>query len=60
MIGRFTRSAAMFTQLTLTEVLEGWYPEDHPEVVEMIRDLAKALLADDDRLLADAQPPAKV
>ncbi len=45
---------------SLTEVLEGWYPEDHPEVVEMIRHLAKALLADDDRLLADAQPAARV
>ncbi len=45
---------------SLTEVLEGWDPEDHPEVVEMIRNLAKALLADDDRLLADAQPSAVV
>jgi DNA-binding MarR family transcriptional regulator len=43
---------------SLTEVLEGWDPEDHPEVVEMIRHLAHALLADDNRLLADAQPAA--
>ena len=33
---------------SLSELLEGWDPEDHPEVVEMIRDLARALLADDD------------
>jgi len=45
---------------SLTEVLEGWDPEDHPEVVEMIRHLAQALLADDDRLLADARPTATV
>jgi EmrB/QacA subfamily drug resistance transporter len=42
---------------SLTELLEGWDPEDHPEVVEMIRNLARALLADDDRLLADAGAP---
>jgi MFS family permease len=41
---------------SLTDVLEGWDPEDHPEVVEMIRHLAQALMADDDRLLADAHP----
>ena len=41
---------------SLTELLEGWDPEDHPEVVEMIRNLAHALMADDDRLLADARP----
>jgi EmrB/QacA subfamily drug resistance transporter len=45
---------------SLTEVLEGWDPEEHPEVVEMIRHLARALLADDDRLLADAHPTAAV
>ena len=45
---------------SLTEVLEGWDPEDHPEVVEMIRHLAQALLADDDRLVADAHPTATV
>ena len=39
----------------MTELLEGWDPETHPEVVEMIRNLAKALLADDDKLLADAR-----
>jgi len=45
---------------SLTEVLEGWDPETHPEVVEMVRTLAKALLADDDRLVADARPVAAV
>ncbi|HEX3980137.1 MAG TPA: MFS transporter, partial [Acidimicrobiales bacterium] len=45
---------------SLTELLEGWNPEDHPEVVELIRNLARALLADDDRLLADARPVATV
>jgi DNA-binding MarR family transcriptional regulator len=41
---------------SLTEVLEGWDPEDHPEVIEMVRDLAKSLMADDHRLLAAAWP----
>ena len=41
---------------SMTELLEGWDPETHPEVVEMVRRLAKSLLADDDRLLADARP----
>jgi len=43
---------------SMTELLEGWDPETHPEVVAMVRDLAKALLADDDRLLADARSSA--
>ncbi len=43
---------------SLTELLEGWNPEAHPEVVGMIRDLANALLADDDKLLADARAAA--
>jgi hypothetical protein len=38
----------------MTELLAGWDPEAHPEVLDMVRDLAKALLADDDKLLADA------
>jgi MFS family permease len=45
---------------SLTELLEGWDPESHPEVVEMIRNLAGALLADDDKLLADAKAAATV
>ena len=40
----------------LTELLEGWSPEEHPEVIEMVKHLAHALLADDERLVADAMP----
>ncbi len=42
----------------LTELLEGWNPEEHPEVIEMVKDLAHSLLADDERLVADALPHA--
>ncbi len=42
----------------LTELLEGWNPEEHPEVIEMVKDLAHSLLADDERLVADAMPVA--
>jgi EmrB/QacA subfamily drug resistance transporter len=41
---------------SMTSLLEGWDPESHPEVVELVRKLAKGLLADDDQLLADARP----
>jgi DNA-binding MarR family transcriptional regulator len=41
---------------SLTELLEGWDLEEHPEVIEMVRSLAHALLADDQRLVADAMP----
>ena len=41
---------------SLLALLEGWDPEEHPEVVAMVRRLARELLADDDRLLADARP----
>jgi hypothetical protein len=40
----------------LTELLEGWNPEEHPEVVELVKQLAHSLLADDVRLVADAMP----
>jgi DNA-binding MarR family transcriptional regulator len=40
----------------LTDLLEGWAVEAHPEVAEMVRQLAEALLADDEKLLADARP----
>jgi EmrB/QacA subfamily drug resistance transporter len=40
----------------LTELLEGWNPEEHPEVIEMVKQLAHSLLADDERLVADAMP----
>ena len=40
----------------LTELLEGWNPEEHPEIIAMVKDLAHSLLADDERLVADAMP----
>ena len=45
---------------SMTELLEGWDPEAHPEVIDMIHKLAHALLADDDKLLADARAAATV
>jgi EmrB/QacA subfamily drug resistance transporter len=42
----------------LTELLEGWNLEEHPEVIAMVKDLAHALLADDERMVADAMPHA--
>ena len=44
----------------LTELLEGWDPEEHPELIEMVKELAHALLADDERLVADAMPVVAV
>ena len=38
----------------LTELLEGWDPDAHPEIGDMVRRLAHELLADDEKLLADA------
>jgi DNA-binding MarR family transcriptional regulator len=40
---------------SMTELLEGWDPEAHPEVLDLVRHLARALMADDDKLLADAR-----
>jgi EmrB/QacA subfamily drug resistance transporter len=40
----------------LTELLDGWNPEEHPEVIDMVKNLASALMADDERLVADATP----
>ncbi len=40
---------------SLTDLLEGWDPESHPEVVRLIQQLAQSLLADDVHLLADAR-----
>jgi EmrB/QacA subfamily drug resistance transporter len=37
----------------LTELLQGWDPEVHPEIGDMVRCLARDLLADDEKLLAD-------
>jgi len=39
----------------LTDLLEGYAPDDHPELVELVRTLAHALLADDKKLLEDAR-----
>lgn len=40
---------------SMTELLEGWDLEAHPEVGEMVRNLARVLLADDNKLLAEAR-----
>jgi EmrB/QacA subfamily drug resistance transporter len=40
----------------LTELLEGWNPQEHPEVIDMVKELAASLLADDERLVEDALP----
>ena len=50
-IGRLTTAR----RDSLSELLEGWDTAEHPEVVAMIRELARVLMADDDRLLADAK-----
>ncbi len=42
----------------LVELLEGWDPEAHPELMELVRRLARALLVDDEKLLAEARPRA--
>jgi DNA-binding MarR family transcriptional regulator len=43
----------------LTELLEGWDPGAHAEIGDMIRHLAHELLADDEKLLADATSGAR-
>ncbi len=40
----------------LTELLAGWDPDQHPELEALVRRLADQLLADDEKLLADARP----
>jgi DNA-binding MarR family transcriptional regulator len=40
----------------LLELLEGWDPEAHPELIELVRRLARALLVDDEKLLAESRP----
>jgi len=42
----------------LAELLEGWDPEAHPEIISMVRRLAHSLMADDDKLVADMRPTA--
>jgi DNA-binding MarR family transcriptional regulator len=44
----------------LTELLEGWNPQEHPEVIDMVKHLASSLLADDERMLEDAVPHTTV
>jgi EmrB/QacA subfamily drug resistance transporter len=56
-----TDAIARLTQArraSMTDLLEGWNPEEHPEVIELIHKLAAALLADDDKLLAEAKAVA--
>jgi len=43
----------------LEELLEGWNPTEHPELEALVRRLADSLMADDDKLLLDATPPAR-
>ncbi len=40
----------------LADLLDGWSPEQHPELASCLQRLARELLADDSRLLHDAQP----
>ena len=40
----------------LTELLEGWNPAEHPEIIELVKELASSLLADDKKMLEDALP----
>jgi DNA-binding MarR family transcriptional regulator len=40
---------------SMTDLLAGWDPEAHPEILDMVRHLATELLADDNKLLADAR-----
>jgi DNA-binding MarR family transcriptional regulator len=42
----------------LGEFLEGWSPEDEPEIQRLIEMLAGQLLADDRRLLSEASTAA--
>jgi DNA-binding MarR family transcriptional regulator len=51
-LGRLTEAR----RAGLTDLLEGWNPEEHPELIAMVKELAHALLADDERLVADAMP----
>ena len=40
----------------LTELLEGWNPTEHPEIIDLVKELASSLLADDKKMLEDALP----
>ncbi len=39
----------------LAEFLRGWSPDDHPELLQLVQTLAGQLLADESKLLRDAQ-----
>lgn len=43
----------------LEELLGDWSPQDHPELVEGVRQLAQKLMADDDKMLAATTAPAR-
>ncbi|HLN15356.1 MAG TPA: MDR family MFS transporter [Acidimicrobiales bacterium] len=45
-------------QQGLADLLEGLDPEEHPELMLLVQQLAHELLADDKKLLADARPRA--
>ncbi len=40
----------------LTDLLDGWSPDEHPELAHRLADLARELLADDRRLIEAAEP----
>jgi EmrB/QacA subfamily drug resistance transporter len=40
----------------LTDLLDGWSPDEHPELAQRLADLARELLADDRRLIEAAEP----
>jgi len=44
---------------SLRDLLEGWDPDEHPELEALIRRLAIRLLVDDDRLLSAARESAR-
>ncbi len=44
----------------LSELLEGWSPDEHPELADLVRRLAHALLADDEKLLEAARSASGV
>ncbi len=39
----------------LSELLDGWDPDLHPELAELVRQLAQSLLADDEKLLEEVR-----
>ncbi len=39
----------------LSDLLDGWDPDQHPELTELVRNLAQSLLADDEKLLEEVR-----